>query len=193
MSRIGRAPIKFDQDTHIEVKDNIVSVKGKLGELQYKLMPGITVEISDGVLQVKRSNDSKDQKALHGLTRALLQNMVKGVSEGYQKNLQVIGTGYSAERIGPWLKLSLGYSHDIIMEVPEGLTVETEAVPRSKTSRTDLQSIIRVKGIDKQLVGEFAAEIRACRPPENYKGKGIRYENESVIIKAGKAGMKHLS
>ena len=141
MSRIGRAPIKFDQDTHIEVKDNIVSVKGKLGELQYKLMPGITVEISDGVLQVKRSNDSKDQKALHGLTRALLQNMVKGVSEGYQKNLQVIGTGYSAERIGPWLKLSLGYSHDIIMEVPEGLTVETEAVPRSKTSRTDLQCI----------------------------------------------------
>jgi large subunit ribosomal protein L6 len=116
--------------------------------------------------------------------------MVKGVSEGYQKNLQVIGTGYSAERIGPWLKLSLGYSHDIIMEVPEGLTVETEAVPRSKTSRTDLQSIIRVKGIDKQLVGEFAAEIRACRPPENYKGKGIRYENESVIIKAGKAGTK---
>ncbi|HOJ41917.1 MAG TPA: 50S ribosomal protein L6 [Candidatus Syntrophosphaera thermopropionivorans] len=190
MSRIGRAPIKFDQDTHIEVKDNIVSVKGKLGELQYKLMPGITVEISDGVLQVKRSNDSKDQKALHGLTRALLQNMVRGVSEGYQKNLQVIGTGYSAERIGPWLKLSLGYSHDIIMEVPEGLTVETEAVPRSKTSRTDLQSIIRVKGIDKQLVGEFAAEIRACRPPENYIGKGIRYENESVIIKAGKAGTK---
>ena len=190
MLRIGRAPIKFDQDTHIAVKNNIVSVKGKLGELQYKLMPGITIEISDGVLQVKRSNDSKDQKALHGLTRALIQNMVKGVSEGYQKNLQVIGTGYSAERIGPWLKLSLGYSHDIIMEVPEGLTVETEAVPRSKTSRTDLQSIIRVKGIDKQLVGEFAAEIRACRPPENYKGKGIRYENEHIIIKAGKAGTK---
>ncbi|MCB5245630.1 MAG: 50S ribosomal protein L6 [Candidatus Cloacimonadaceae bacterium] len=190
MSRIGKAPIKFDQDTQIVVKDNIVSVKGKMGELHYQLMPGISVEILDGVLQVKRCNDSKEQKALHGLTRALLQNMVKGVSEGYQKNLLVIGTGYSAQRIGPWLKLSLGYSHDIIIEVPESLTVETEAVPRTKTSRSDIQSIIRVKGIDKQLVGEFAAEIRACRPPENYKGKGIRYENEHVIIKAGKAGTK---
>jgi len=104
------------------------------------------------------------------------------------KTLHVIGTGYSAERVGPWLRLSLGYAHDILLEIPEGLEVEAEAVPRSKTVRSDLQSIIRVKGIDKQLVGHFSAEIRTCRPPENYKGKGIRYIDEHVTIKAGKAG-----
>ena len=114
--------------------------------------------------------------------------MVTGVTEGYTITLHVIGTGYNAELMGPWLKLNLGYSHDIVMEIPEGLTVEAEAAPRSKTTRNDLTSIIRVKGMDKQLVGHFAAEIRKCRPPENYKGKGIRYHDEYVVIKAGKAG-----
>jgi len=104
--------------------------------------------------------------------------------------LHVIGTGYSAEKIGPWLKLSLGFSHDVMLHVPKGLTVETEAVPRSKGTKADLQSIIRIKGIDKHLVGQFSAETRAVRPPENYKGKGVRYHDEYVVIKAGKAGSK---
>lgn len=190
MSRIGKAPVKFDANTKIEMKDNVVHVKGKLGELHYQLMPGMSLELGENVIQVIRSNDSKTQRAVHGLTRALIQNMVIGVSEGYIKTLKVIGTGYSAERLGPWLKMSLGYSHDIVLEVPEALTVEAEAVPRSKTTRSDLQSIIRIKGIDKQLVGHFAAEVRSCRPPENYKGKGVRYEDEHVTIKAGKAGTK---
>ena len=190
MSRIGKAPVKLG-DVKVEVSsEGLVAVKGKLGELSYQLQPGITVNIEDNVLHVLRQDDSKSQKALHGLTRALIQNMVIGVSEGYLKTLNVIGTGYSAEAIGPWLKLSLGYSHDIMLQVPAGLTVEAEAVPRSKGTRSDLTSIIRVKGIDKQMVGHFAAEIRGCRPPENYKGKGIRYQDEYVVIKAGKAGSK---
>ncbi len=190
MSRIGKAPVKFDTNIKVEVKDNVVHVKGKLGELQYQLMPGMSVELSDGVVQVNRNDDSKTQRAVHGLTRALIQNMVIGVSEGYMKTLNLIGTGYSAERVGPWLRLSLGYSHDIVLEVPTYLTVEVEAVPRPKTTRSDLQSIIRIKGIDRQLVGHFAAEVRSCRPPENYKGKGVRYHDEHVTIKAGKAGTK---
>lgn len=190
MSRIGRAPVKLG-DAKVEVSSQgLVVVKGKLGELSYQLQPGITVNIEDNVLHVLRQDDSKSQRALHGLSRALIQNMVAGVNEGYVITLNVIGTGYSAERIGPWLKLSLGFSHDILMEIPQGLTVEAEAVPRSKTTRSDLTSIIRVKGIDKQLVGHFTAEIRRCRPPENYKGKGVRYVDEYVPIKAGKAGSK---
>ncbi|MCB5224761.1 MAG: 50S ribosomal protein L6 [Candidatus Cloacimonadaceae bacterium] len=188
MSRIGRAPIKIDPSVNVEIQENLVRVKGKLGELQYEMLPGISLELEDGIINVKRADDSKSQRAVHGLTRALIQNMVIGVTEGYLKTLHLIGTGYSAERVGPWLRLSLGYAHDILLEIPEGLEVEAEAVPRSKTVRSDLQSIIRVKGIDKQLVGHFAAEIRTCRPPENYKGKGIRYDNEHVTIKAGKAG-----
>ncbi len=190
MSRIGKAPIKLGTEVQVRVQDTLVSIKGKLGELSYNLLPGISVNLEDGILQVVRSDDSKSQRALHGLTRALLQNMVTGVSTGYQKTLNVIGTGYSAECIGPWLRLSLGYSHDIVLQIPAGLVVEAEPVPRSKGTRSDLQSIIRIKGIDKQLVGQFAAEVRGCRPPENYKGKGMRYEDEHVTIKAGKAGSK---
>ena len=189
MSRIGKAPVKLDAVT-LKVEEGVVKVKGNLGELSYALMPGISVDIDGNVANVKRSDDSKNQKALHGLTRALIQNMVTGVREGYLKTLHVIGTGYSAEMIGPWLKLNLGFSHDIVLEVPSGLSVETEAVPRSKGTRSDLQSIIRIKGIDKQIVGHFAAEVRSCRPPDNYKGKGVRYHDEYVVIKAGKAGSK---
>jgi len=189
MSRIGRAPIKLDS-VDLKVQDGVVKVKGSLGELSYTLMPGIAVNVEDNVAHVTRADDTKSQKALHGLSRALIQNMVTGVREGYLKTLHVIGTGYSAERIGPWLKLSLGYSHDIVLEIPSGVTVETEAVPRSKGTRSDLQSIIRIKGIDKQVVGHFSAEVRSCRPPDNYKGKGVRYHDEYVVIKAGKAGSK---
>lgn len=182
--------MKFPGSVAIDCVEGKVTVKGEKGQLSYMLPAGITVDIDSGVMQVKRADDSKSQRALHGLSRALLQNMVTGVTEGFQKTLNVIGTGYSAERVGPWLKLTLGFSHDIVLEIPEGLTVEAEAVPRSKGTRSDLQSIIRIKGIDRHLVGHFAAEVRSCRPPENYKGKGIRYEDEHVTIKAGKAGSK---
>ena len=190
MSRIGKAPIKLN-DVKVEVSnEGLVTTSGKLGKLDYQLLDGISLDIQDNVLHVKRRDDSKSQRAIHGLTRSLLQNMVTGVTDGYTITLHVIGTGYSSELLGPWLKLNLGYSHDIVMEIPQGITVEAEAVPRSKTTRSDLTSIIRIKGIDKQLVGHFAAEVRKCRPPENYKGKGIRYHDEYVVIKAGKAGTK---
>lgn len=195
MSRIGKFPIPLPDDVNIniETKDmqTVFSVKGKLGELSYTLNKGITLEkIEDNVLLVKRTDETKEQKSLHGLTRALLFNMVEGVSKGYEKNLEVVGTGYNAEVKGLWLKLVLGYSHDILIEIPEHLTVEAEPVPRGKGGKTNTQSIIRVKGISKEDVGKFAAEIRRCRPPENYKGKGIRYQGEFVKIKAGKTGAK---
>lgn len=190
MSRVGKLPIKLPADVTIDVKDSLVTVKGKLGVLSYNLLPGITVEKVESTLQVNRADETKQMRAFHGLSRALIQNMVTGVSEGYEKILQVIGTGYSAERIGPWLKLSLGYSHDVMLNIPAGITVEVEAVPRSKDRKSDLQNIIRIKGIDKHMVGQFSAETRAVRPPENYKGKGVRYHDETVVIKAGKAGSK---
>ena len=188
MSRIGKAPIKFSSETSIKLDGNTVTVKGKLGELSYELLPGISLEIEDGVLNVLRQDDSRDQRSKHGLSRSLIQNMVTGVSEGYQIILHIFGTGYSAEVIGPWLRLSLGFSHDILLGIPEGLKVEANPVPRSKGARSDFTTIINVSGISKQLVGQFAAEVRGCRPPENYKGKGVRYHDEYVPIKAGKAG-----
>lgn len=190
MSRVGKLPIKLPAGVSYEVKDNHLTVKGALGSLEYDLMSGITLETVEGTLQVKRADDSKQMRAVHGLSRALIQNMVTGVSSGFEKILHVIGTGYSAERVGPWLKLSLGYSHDVMLLIPQGLTVEAEAVPRSKGTKADLQSIIRIKGIDRHMVGQFSAETRAVRPPENYKGKGVRYHDERVVIKAGKAGSK---
>ena len=190
MSRIGKAPIKLSSDVNIKIDDNTITVKGKLCELSYTLMPGISLELNENALNVKRADDTKNQRAVHGLSRALIQNMVIGVSEGYKKTLHVIGTDYSAEVLGPWLKLSLGYSHDILMRIPEGLKVEANAVPRSKGGRSDFTAIINIEGISKQMVGQFAAEVRGCRPPENYKGKGVRYFDEHVTIKAGKAGSK---
>ncbi|MCB5258891.1 MAG: 50S ribosomal protein L6 [Candidatus Cloacimonetes bacterium] len=190
MSRIGKAPIKISSDVNVKIENNIVTIKGKLGELSYPLMPGISLELNENALSVIRSDDSKNQRAVHGLSRALIQNMVIGVSEGYKKTLHVIGTGYSAEVIGPWLKLSLGYSHDILLRIPQELKIEANAVPRSKGGRSDFTAIITIEGISKQLVGQFAAEVRGCRPPENYKGKGVRYYDERVTIKAGKAGSK---
>jgi large subunit ribosomal protein L6 len=190
MSRVGKLPIKLPSGVSYEIKDSHLTVKGSLGTLEYDLMPGITIETVDGTIQVMRADETKQMRANHGLSRALIQNMVTGVSAGFEKVLHVIGTGYSAERIGPWLKLSLGYSHDVMLLIPKGITVEAEAVPRSKGTKADLQSIIRIKGIDKHMVGQFSAETRAVRPPENYKGKGVRYHDERVVIKAGKAGSK---
>jgi large subunit ribosomal protein L6 len=189
MSRVGKTPISVPKDVQVKVNDNLVSVKGKLGELSYELLPGITVTQEENQLIVNREDDSKPLRARHGLTRALVNNMVVGVSEGYEKVLHLIGTGYSAEVISRWLKLSIGYSHEILIEIPDHLTVESEPVPRAKGSRTAVQAIIKVKGISKEDVGKFAAEVRACRPPINYNtGKGIRYSDEYVKIKPGKSG-----
>lgn len=191
MSRIGKAPITIPQGVTVDINNQTVLVKGKLGELCYTLCDGVHVAQEENTLVVTRENDERNVRALHGLSRALIQNMVTGVSEGYTKALQLFGTGYAAEVIGPWLKLAVGYSHEILIQVPNGITVSTEAVPRSKSGgKVSMQSIIRVSGRSKEDVGKFSAEIRRVRPPENYKGKGIRYENENVRIKAGKSGAK---
>ncbi|HPR17109.1 MAG TPA: 50S ribosomal protein L6 [Candidatus Cloacimonadota bacterium] len=189
MSRVGRTPVKLPKDVKFNLKDGVVTISGKLGELSYTLQPGIMVEENDGELKVTRDNDSRPVRALHGLTRALLNNMVIGVTNGFVKELQIIGTGYTAERIGPWLRLSVGYSHDILMEVPQDLVVEAVLIPRRDQGSLGVQAEIKVTGINKEDVGKFAAEIKRCRPPLNYAtGKGIRYKGEYVRIKPGKAG-----
>ncbi|MCK9328478.1 MAG: 50S ribosomal protein L6 [Candidatus Cloacimonetes bacterium] len=190
MSRIGKKHIVIPGGVTIEQKDRKIIVKGSKGVLDYSLCDKINVDLEDNHIIVTRENDESKVRALHGLTRALIQNMVTGVSEGYEKVLNIIGTGYSSERIGPWLKLSVGYSHDVLLEVPKNIEVSAEAVPRGKGGKLGIQSIIRIKGFHKEDVGKFAAEVRKVRPPENYKGKGIRYENEFVRIKAGKSGSK---
>jgi len=186
MSRIGRMHITIPAGVTVEQKDRKVIVKGSKGTLEYALHDVIQVKQEGTELVVSRDNDEKRSRALHGLTRALIQNMVTGVSAGYEKVLNIIGTGYSSDRIGPWLKLTVGYSHEILLQVPKNLEVTTEAVPRGKGGKLNVQSIIRIRGFHKEDVGKFAAEVRRVRPPENYKGKGIRYENEFVRIKAGK-------
>jgi len=186
VSRIGKTPVNLPAGVKVTVVDQKIKVSGKNGELDYILKPGISVVQEENLLKINRKNDTREQKSLHGLTRSLINNMVIGVSEGYKKVLQVIGTGYSAEVVGIWLKLNIGYSHEILLEIPEGLTVTAEAVPRSQKSKLGIQSIIRINSIHKEDVGKFAAEIRHCRPPENFKGKGIRYEGEYVRIKPGK-------
>ncbi|MCD4651876.1 MAG: 50S ribosomal protein L6 [Candidatus Cloacimonetes bacterium] len=188
MSRIGKIPVSVPAGVTVLINGQHVSVKGKLGELTYTMCEGISAVREADSIVVRRTDDTRDQKSKHGLTRALVNNMVTGVSKGFEKELQVIGTGYSAKIVGPWLKLSLGYSHDILLEVPKDLKVVTEDVPRTRGSKAEVQAIITVNGINKEDVGKFSAEIRRCRPPENYKGKGIRYKDEYVRIKPGKAG-----
>jgi large subunit ribosomal protein L6 len=190
MSRVGKLPIKLPAGVTVNLKENQIDVKGPLGSLNFELMPGISVQPVENTLVVSRADETKQVRAWHGLCRALIQNMVTGVSTGYEKVLHVIGTGYAAEKVGPWLRMALGYSHDILLLVPQGLEIVVESVPRSKDRKQDIQNIVRIKGIDKHMVGQFSAEVRACRPPENYKGKGVRYNDETVVIKAGKAGSK---
>jgi large subunit ribosomal protein L6 len=188
MSRIGKTPIQLPDGIKIDIKDSKVTVTGKLGTLDYTMMPGISAAVKDGLLKVARSDDSREQKAFHGLTRSLINNMIIGVTEGYTRTLQVIGTGYSAESVGPWLKLNLGYSHEILVEVPEGIKVDAQTIPRREQGALGVQAVIKVSGIHKEDVGKFAAEIRACRKPApNFKGKGIRWEGEyvRVVSKAG--------
>ncbi len=178
MSRIGKAPIAIPNGAKIEVKEGVVYVSGTKGKLEQTIHPDMKVEIEDGVLTVKRPSDSRQHRSLHGLTRALINNMVVGVSEGFTKTLQIEGVGYRAEVQGNDLILNVGYSHPVKFEPPQDVSFAVEN--RNKT--------IIISGIDKQVVGELAANIRKQRPPEPYKGKGIRYDGEIVRRKAGKAG-----
>lgn len=179
MSRIGKLPITLPDGVTVTVSpENEVTVKGKKGELKEKFSPEIKITQDGDTITLTRSSDKKEIRALHGLTRALLANMVTGVSDGFQKNLEIIGVGYRASLAGNKLNLGLGYSHPVEVIQPEGITFE---VP-------DANKIV-VKGIDKQRVGQVAADIRALRPPEPYKGKGIRYQGEYVRRKVGKTGM----
>jgi large subunit ribosomal protein L6 len=177
MSRIGRKPIAVPSGVEVKIDGNAVSVKGKNGTLSDTFSPAMTIERQGEEILVSRPSDAKEHRSLHGLTRSLLANMVTGVSEGFSKELEVQGVGYRAAKQGKDLVMNLGYSHQVIMPEIDGITVEVPAPNR-----------IIVRGADKQAVGQFAAEVRGKRPPEPYKGKGIRYLGEVVIRKEGKAG-----
>lgn len=178
MSRIGLKPITLPAGVEVKVDDkNLVSVKGPKGELQEKVSSLLTVENIDGVVTVSRSSDAAEHRAQHGLARTLINNMVKGVTEGYEKKLLLVGVGYKAEKKGNKLVMNLGFSHPIELEDPEGITTEAP----------DATTVI-VKGIDKAQVGNYAANIRAYRRPEPYKGKGIKYDGEVIRRKEGKTG-----
>ncbi|MCL2111738.1 MAG: 50S ribosomal protein L6 [Clostridiales bacterium] len=180
MSRIGKVPVTIPAGVEVKIgDDNFVTVKGPKGELSEQISPIITMKIEDGVLYVTRSDDEKQSRSLHGLSRTLVGNMVTGVSDGFERKLEIVGVGYKADKQGNKLVLNLGYSHPIELPDPEGITTE---VP----SATE----ILVKGINKAVVGNYAAIIRAWRPPEPYKGKGIRYSGEKIRRKEGKAGAK---
>ncbi len=190
MSRIGKTPIKLLEGVKVKINKQKVTVSGEKGTLEYVMRSGISTQEKNGELIVSRKDDSKQQKSFHGLTRALLSNMVQGVSEGFSRTLNVIGTGFSAEVIGQWLRLNVGFSHEIMLEIPEDLTVEAKTIPRREQGPLGIQVMIKVFGISKEDVGKFAAEIRACRPPApNIKGKGIRWEGEyvKIVSKAGTA------
>ncbi|WP_027399935.1 50S ribosomal protein L6 [Anaerovorax odorimutans] len=180
MSRIGRLPVTIPAGVEVKVSDkNVVTVKGPKGELQEQISKLIKVEINDGVLTATRDSDDKEVRAVHGLSRTLINNMIVGVTNGFEKKLQLVGVGYKAEKKGKDLVLNLGYSHPVKMEDPEGITTEV-------TSPTE----VVVKGINKAVVGNYAANVRKWRIPEPYKGKGIRYEGEVVRRKEGKTGAK---
>lgn len=178
MSRIGTSPIELPSGVEIKISGDVVDVKGSKGSLTQKINDGISVSVDDGTVSVARHNDERHTKALHGLTRALIANMVVGVSEGYSKELTAVGVGYRAALKGSRLELQVGFSHPVSIDAPDGITFE---VPEPTK--------IIVSGIDKQMVGQVAANVRAVRPPEPYKGKGIRYVDEHVRRKAGKAGV----
>ena len=175
MSRIGNAPIDLPSGVEASLDGNAVVVKGPKGTLTQSLDPRISVSVEDGVLTVARENDERESRALHGLTRALIANMVIGVSTGYSKELQAVGVGYRGALKGTTLELQVGFSHPVAIEAPEGITFE---VPEPTK--------FIISGIDKQLVGQVAANIRASRPPEPYQGKGIRYQGEYIFRKEGK-------
>ena len=179
MSRIGRKPISLPPGVEINIENNNITVKGPKGTLSQTISEDIIIDRQESELLVKRPSDAKKHRALHGLTRALVANMVEGVTNGFEKKLEMVGVGYRAQMQGSKLVINIGFSHPVEVEPPEGIQFEVPAVTR-----------ITVKGIDKQLVGNTAAHIRAIRKPEPYKGKGLKYENEVIRRKAGKSGSK---
>ncbi len=180
MSRIGRKPVPIPSGVTVDVKGSTVTVKGPKGELTYTFDPDMQIEVQDGQVLVKRPSDHRRHRALHGLTRALINNMVIGVSQGYEKRLILEGVGYRADVRGDRLVLNVGYSHQVEVPAPPGITFEVDRSGKNVT----------VRGIDKQLVGEIAARVRRVRPAEPYKGTGIRYADEVIRRKAGKSGRK---
>jgi len=178
MSRIGEKPIPIPKGVDFKLSDESVEVKGPKGSLTVKVLPGVGVAVEDGSVVLSRSNEERQTRAFHGLNRALLANAATGVSEGWKKDLEIVGIGYRAEKQGEAVVFNLGYSHPINFAIPDGIEIEVDA----KANR------VSVSGIDRQQVGQVAAEIRGLRPPEPYKGKGVRYVGERVRTKAGKQG-----
>ncbi|MFT4685353.1 MAG: large subunit ribosomal protein L6 [Neolewinella sp.] len=184
MSRIGRNPISVPSGVNIDVsKGNLVTVKGPKGELTQQVSPDLGIEMEDGILTVTRPSNSKRLRSFHGLYRSLIANMIEGVTNGYELNLEVVGVGYRAENKGNLLIMTLGYSHPIYFMVPQEVTVET-------VSTKGKAPIVKLTSMDKQLVGQIAAKIRALRKPEPYKGKGIKFVGEELRRKAGKTAAK---
>jgi large subunit ribosomal protein L6 len=175
VSRVGRAPIPVPKGVDVKITDHLVTIKGPKGELVRALHPDMTIAYADNTLTVTRPTDNKEHRSLHGLTRALLANMVKGVTDGFRKELEVVGVGFRVEAKPRGVAMNIGFSHPVFIAAPMGIKLE---MPRPNA--------IAVTGIDNELVGQVAAEIRAIRKPEPYKGKGIRYAGETVKIKAGK-------
>ncbi len=181
MSRIGKQPVPLTDNVEFSIgQDNVVTIKGEKGTSTLRIHPDIKIESRDNEIQVIRTNDSKEQKSLHGLYRSLIYNMVEGVSKGYEIKQELVGVGFRAEARGQMLELSVGYSHDIHFEIPREVEVETKTERRSNP-------VITLKSIDKQLVGQVAAKIRSFRKPEPYKGKGIKFVGEQLRKKAGKS------
>lgn len=179
MSRIGRMPIDIPAGVTVDLKGHTITVKGPKGEMTSEMHKDMLIAVEENVITVTRPSDNKEHRSLHGLTRSLINNMVEGVTKGFSKTLEIQGVGYRANLKGKDLNLTLGFSHPVVVEAPEGITFEVPAANK-----------IVVSGVDKQLVGAISADIRAWRKPEPYKGKGIRYEGEHVRRKAGKAGAK---
>lgn len=184
MSRIGKLPITLPQGVSVNIADdNTVTLKGPKGELTQQVNPDLNIKVEDGVLTVERPNDDKEYRAQHGLYRALLHNMVVGVSEGFRKELELVGVGYRVSNQGQILELSLGYSHSIFMELPKEIKVETK-------SERNKNPLIILESCDKQLLGQVCAKIRSFRKPEPYKGKGVRFVGEQIRRKSGKTAGK---
>lgn len=180
MSRVGKLPISIPDKVDVKITGNHITVKGPKGELSWDFQPVMKVSAQDGKIVVDRSSDTKQIRAFHGLTRNIIANMVDGVSKGYERVLEITGVGYKAQVKGKSIVFSLGYSHPVEFNLPEGITAESDS----------RQTRITLKGIDKQLIGQVAANIRDLRIPDSYKGKGVRYSGEMVKLKAGKAGKK---
>ena len=179
MSRIGKLPIEITKEVKFVYADSVLTVQGPKGKLSRQIMPCIALDISDNAVTVKRNDETTATRAAHGLTRTLINNMVVGVTKGFQTNLDINGVGYRAEVKGKELVLSLGYSHPVNFPIPEGIEIDVEKMTK-----------VAVKGYDKELDGQTSAKIRSFRPPEPYKGKGIKYADETILRKAGKTGKK---